>query len=140
MFFKGRLVSCFPTLFSTPTPFGKKHTLPPQYGADYQKKSGRYPGRCGKMPNHSKIAPGGLELSLNKSLIFSEFPTFFQTPLKDRKKQKKLFALQKVQLQDLNFHVFFGKKSNENFEAFETPTFFMNHKIWICKNVSFFKI
>ena len=48
------------------------------------------------MPNHSKIAPGGLELSLNKSLIFSEFPIFFQSPLKDRKNRKKLFDLQKV--------------------------------------------
>ena len=38
---EGRLVSCFQTLFSTPTPFGKKHTLPPQYCADYQKKTGR---------------------------------------------------------------------------------------------------
>jgi len=47
----------------------------------------RVPRRYGKMPNHSKIAPGGLGLSLNKSIIFSEFPIFFlQNPLKNRKK------------------------------------------------------
>ena len=75
-----------------------------------------YLGKCGKMPNHSKIAPGGLGLSLNKSLIFSEFPIFFlQNPLKNRKKKKTNFFLKKVQLYDLNFHVFFGKKNYENF-------------------------
>jgi len=42
----------------------------------------RVPRRCGKMPNHSKIAPGGLGLSLNKSIIFSEFPIFFSKPSK----------------------------------------------------------
>ena len=29
-----------------------------------------YPGRCGKMPNHSKIAPGGLGLCLYKHIFF----------------------------------------------------------------------
>ena len=41
----------------------------------------RVPRRYGKMPNHSKIAPSGLGLSLYKSLIFSEFPISLFKPL-----------------------------------------------------------